>query len=63
LEQSSEWLKRLMARCRPGLFQALIQFASGSLTGLDCTTLVILLRQHLSLNEHLAVTQPTTPAR
>jgi hypothetical protein len=51
-----------MARCRPGLFQALIQFASGSLTGLDYTTLVILLRQHLSLNEHLAVAQPTTPA-
>ena len=40
-----------MVRCGPGLFQALIQFASGSLTGLDCATLVILLRQHLSLNE------------
>ena len=40
-----------MARCRPGLFQALSQFASGSLTGFDCAILVILLRQHLSLNE------------
>jgi hypothetical protein len=42
-----------MARCQPGLFQALIQVASGSPKGFDCSTLVILLGQHLSLNEQL----------
>jgi hypothetical protein len=39
----------LQARAVPGSDPV----ASGSPTGLDCTTLVILLRQHLSLNEQL----------